>query len=123
MATYVPPRDAFELQIAVTAADVLSRESVGVFDDLTELIEDGDCVAEIVARLAGLLGRKLEGKELRRCRTVAALASSYRGLPRRGGWSSLVMMRCRTVGGCVLRFRSPAGRQRLLVFEPCTPAA
>ena len=109
MATYVPPRDAFELQVAVTIGDILGREAIGVFDDVREVVVDRDRASEALARLTHLLGRRLSEPAVRRCRTIEQLAAAYRATPRQEPWSSLVTMRRRAAGSRVLVLVHPLG--------------
>ena len=109
MATYVPPRDAFELQVAVTIGDALSREAVGALDDVADIVNDRVRAGAVIDRLTRLLGRRMSYAQLRRCHTVEEVAASYRALPADGRWCSLVTMKRPPAGGCALVIVHPLG--------------
>ncbi len=118
MATYVPPRDAYELQVAVTAGRVLAREDVGVFDDLLEHGLSYEGASAIARHLDALVGRTLDGPSVLACRTVERIAARCRSSPKRGRWSSLVTLR-EPSAGVPLVFVHPIGGNAFWYLNLC----
>jgi thioesterase domain-containing protein len=109
VASYVPPRDAYELQVAVNAGQVLAAgDDIGAFDDLSELGLTRAAAGELSDRLAALLGRRVSPATILGARTVACIAAVCRSAPKRGRWSSLVTMRGGAPGAALV-FVHPIG--------------
>lgn len=118
MASYVPPRDAYELQVAVTAASATDRRDVGAFDDLVELGLSREAATRMAERLAARLGRRLSAEAVLAARTVAEVAAAYRACPKTGTWSSLVTIR-EARGQLPLVFVHPIGGNAFWYLNLC----
>lgn len=95
MASYLAPRDGYELQVCMVATELLlsaSRE-IGVRDYLPDLGLDETAAAQAADVLEARLGRRSPAAALIASGTPEAIAGLYRNGPRTGSWSSLVRIR------------------------------
>ena len=74
----VPPRDAFEAQVAAIWCDVLKLDQVGVFDDFFAVGGDSMLAIKLLASLRHRLGVDYQLKDIFRLPQVAALADKAR---------------------------------------------
>lgn len=118
MASYVPPRDPYELQVAAAAADALGRRDVGAFDDLVELGLSAPAAARVEGQLAAALGRRLPAEALLDARTVAGVAAACRAQPKVAPWSSRVTVRP-AGDGLALAFVHPIGGNAFWYLDLC----
>lgn len=88
MAAYIPPRDAYEFQIAMSASPLLGGADVGARDDLAALGMDADRIGALATRLRPRLGRELPAAGFQG--TVESIAGRYRQRERCNRWSSVV---------------------------------
>jgi thioesterase domain-containing protein len=93
MASYVPPRDPFELQVAQVASATLEITDIGIRDNLVEIGMTHSGAQALSRGLVPLVGRYGTAESLCDAQTVEAIASHYRTLPKTGEWSSLAELR------------------------------